>query len=347
MNNRTISTTKSLLPALALSLVLASCERLVFDREVATSDPRANFDYLWSEVDAKYSYFGLKGIDWDSARGAYAARLRDDMAERELFDLLAGMLLELRDDHTNLMSPFDVASYNLYLQSPGNYLARVVRTRYLGDGARRTGPFLHGWADTARRVAYVRYSSFTDMFGDNHLEHILRLYAQADGMVLDLRENGGGAIFNVPALLGRFAERETLAGYFITRSGPGHGDFGPREPFHIVPSAGRTFLRPLMVLVDRGSYSATTMFALATKALPNVTLVGQPTGGGGGLPNGGQLPNGWTYRFSITQNLDLAGDNYAEAGVPPDIEASFDWSDLSRDEILDRAIAEIAALAGR
>jgi C-terminal processing protease CtpA/Prc len=75
--------------------------------------------------------------------------------------------------------------------------------------------------------------------------------------------------------------------------------------------------------------------------MSNVTLVGDTTGGGGGLPNGGQLPNGWNYRFSITQLVDLQGNNYAESGVPPDILASFNWSDLSRDEILDRAIEEL------
>ncbi|HSJ67968.1 MAG TPA: hypothetical protein VK921_09850, partial [Anditalea sp.] len=64
-------------------------------------------------------------------------------------------------------------------------------------------------------------------------------------------------------------------------------------------------------------------------------------GGGGGLPNGGQLPNGWTYRFSVSQLLDLQGNNYSEQGVPPDIFAEFDWTDLTKDEILDRAMEEL------
>jgi C-terminal processing protease CtpA/Prc len=93
-----------------------------------------------------------------------------------------------------------------------------------------------------------------------------------------------------------------------------------------------------MVLTDRGSYSASTFFAVATKALPNVQLVGDTSGGGGGLPNGGQLPNGWTYRFSVSQTLYLNGDNSAENGVPPDYPVLFNWTDLQKDEILDKAI---------
>jgi len=33
-----------------------------------------------------------------------------------------------------------------------------------------------------------------------------------------------------------------------------------------------------------------------------MVLIGDTTGGGWGLPNGGQLPNGWTYRLSITKD---------------------------------------------
>lgn len=54
----------------------------------------------------------------------------------------------------------------------------------------------------------------------------------------------------------------------------------------------------------------------------------------------GQLPNGWTYRFSITQTLDLAGNNY-ENGVPVDIEAFINWEDRTKDEVIERALIEL------
>ena len=80
---------------------------------------------------------------------------------------------------------------------------------------------------------------------------------------------------------------------------------------------------------------------LYTKALDQVTLVGDTTGGGLGVPNGGQLPNGWIYRFSITQTLSLDQKPDYENGVPPDVFARFDWSDLSKDEVLEYAIREL------
>ena len=51
-------------------------------------------------------------------------------------------------------------------------------------------------------------------------------------------------------------------------------------------------------------------------AYPNIKLFGDYSGGGLGLPTGGALPNGWTYRFSITRTIAIDGGNY-ENGVPP------------------------------
>lgn len=104
---------------------------------------------------------------------------------------------------------------------------------------------------------------------------------------------------------------------------------------------GPRYLKKVVVLTDRGTYSAGSFTALGTKAIPNMVLIGDTTGGGLGMPNGGQLPNGWTYRFSITQSLTLDKKPDYENGVPADIPVSFDWSDLTKDEILEAAIAEL------
>jgi C-terminal processing protease CtpA/Prc len=96
-----------------------------------------------------------------------------------------------------------------------------------------------------------------------------------------------------------------------------------------------------MMLIDRGTYSAGSFTALSTRAIPRITLVGDTTGGGLGLPNGGQLPNGWTYRFSITQTLDANLNNEYESGVPPDIRVITNLSDRTKDEVIERAKLEI------
>ena len=320
-------------------LIFSSCEKVLFEPDLGSRDPLDNFDYLWNEVDKKYSYFELKNINWDSIRNIYRPQISASSTEEELFEVLANMLNELKDDHTNLVSPFKNSRYNIALQSPANFRQRTIEEHYMPNSW-LTGPFIHDFLDS-NTIGYIRYESFMSNFSDEQLDFVINRYKNTKGLIIDLRQNGGGSAFNIPKILGRFTESKTLVGNTITRNGPGRNDFSNREPFYITPYSGNKYLKPVVVLIDRGSYSATTFFALATKAMPNITLIGDTTGGGGGLPNGGQLPNGWTYRFSVSQLLDLNGNNYAEKGVPPDIRASFNWADLTKDEILERAILEL------
>lgn len=330
---------KNIILIFSTVLIFSSCEKILFEPDLGSRDPLTNFDYLWEEVDKKYSYFELKNIDWDEVKNTYRSMLTANSTEEELFDVLANMLNELRDDHTNLISPFNVSRYNVVLTGPENYRQRTIAEFYIPD-IWLTGAFKHGFLEN-KEIGYIRYGSFLSEFSDEALDLILNRYQSTKGLILDLRANGGGNIFNIPKILGRFTDTKTLSGYSITRNGPNHNDFSNKENFFITPYSGVKYLKPVIVLIDRGSYSATTFFALATKAFPNITLLGDTTGGGGGLPNGGQLPNGWTYRFSISQLFDLNGNNYAEDGVPADIQAAFDWNDLTKDEILERAILEL------
>ena len=64
------------------------------------------------------------------------------------------------------------------------------------------------------------------------------------------------------------------------------------------------------ILTDRGTFSSGSHFTLAMRKVPHAVIMGDTTGGGMGLPNGGQLPNGWTYRFSVTSTRDLDGSNF-------------------------------------
>ena len=159
-------------------------------------------------------------------------------------------------------------------------------------------------------------------------------------MILDLRENGGGAVSDVYTILRRFVQEETIVARSRIKSGPGKNEFTPLEDAVVIPTSGVRYDGKVIVLVDRSTFSAGSFFALATKEVPNLILMGDITGGGLGAPNGGELPNGWEYRFSITQTLDLAGNNF-ENGVPPDIEAFIDFDDRTKDEVIERALLEL------
>lgn len=300
-------------------VLFASCERAFMEPEVDTG-PVATFDYLWNKVDQQYAFFDIKGVDWDSVYETYRPCVNDDLDDDSLFRVCAAMLNTLQDGHTNLISSFDVSRndsvyYRMYAHR--NINTDVVLFNYLTLNYHSTGGFSHN-AIRDGRVAYLRYSSFENTISESTLKYLLDRYKDCQGIVLDLRQNGGGSIANIKTLLSIFDNHGQPLYQTQIKSGPEHDAFTELKTV----SADTTcileapYTKPFAVLIDRGSYSATSFFSVCTMAYPNIRLFGDYSGGGLGLPNGGELPNGWTYRFSITRTLDMEGHNY-ENGVPP------------------------------
>lgn len=329
-----------LISIVSVAFLISGCENAFFEPQQKTTDPFENFDYLWTQCDTKYSFFDLKQVDWDAVRDTYRQRLYKGMTEDSLFNVMKLMLNELRDDHTNLISPLNISMYNVARNhGQDNFDWQVIERNYMPNQYISSGPFQHCFMRN-NKIAYIRYASFTGTIDDINMEYIMKRYANTSGMILDLRENGGGATNDVHGLLSRFTDSKKLALYVRDKIGPKHDEFSKNKEFSITPSTGTRYSQPVIMLVDRGTFSAGSYTSLATKAFDNITLMGDTTGGGLGLPNGGQLPNGWTYRFSITQTAPVGEPtNYSyENGVPVDVAVQFDWSDHTKDEILDKAL---------
>jgi hypothetical protein len=325
-----------------LALFVFSCEQLIFDQEVA-DNPRQNFEYLWKQCNEKYSFFDYKKIDWQATYNKYSPQIKDKMTSDELFKVLFAMLNELQDGHVNLISPFRSSRYDFDLLGPENYDLRVVRENYLKNDYVITGPFEHALVGSDKRIAYVRYSSFSDKVAPAFVNFLLSYYRNAQGLIFDIRQNGGGSAANIFNILNIMATKKTLLYNSYLKSGPGKDDFeGPQAVFTEPDKDRFNFTKKIVVLIDRGTFSAASFFALGARELDNMILMGDKTGGGLGLPNGGQLPNGWTYRFSISRTLSPAGENF-ENGVPPDIQVLLKKSDRDRgvDTVIERAIEEL------
>ena len=320
--------------------LLASCEKVLFEEDKSTTNPQENFDYLWNQCNEKYSYFELKGIDWNEVKTKYRSKLYTGMSDDSLFNVMRDMLNELQDGHTNLVSNFNASFFDINALGQDNFNFRTISDNYLSKNYYMSGPFAHDFIANGK-IGYVRFGEFSGFVTEKNLDFVLNRYKNTQGLILDLRENGGGYASDMFTLLERFVPNEKLVYYSRLKSGEGHNDFSSPEEVRVEPYDGIRYTKPVMVLVDRGTYSAGSFTSLATKAISSVQLVGDTTGGGLGLPNGGQLPNGWTYRFSVSQTLTLDKSPAYENGVPPDIRVDFNWGDLSKDEILDRAIEEI------
>ena len=86
-----------------------------------------------------------------------------------------------------------------------------------------------------------------------------------------------------------------------------------------------------MVLTNRRCYSATNDFVKDMKECPKVTVIGDQTGGGSGMPFSSELPNGWSVRFSACPIYDV-GKNHTEFGILPDINVSMKIEDILKNK---------------
>ncbi len=301
---------------LVTSIIFTSCEKIIFEKEIENT-PQSNFDYLWTKVNEQYSFLNYKSVNWDSIYSVYSAKIDNDISNDSLFYVLGDMLNELRDGHVNLVSNFNISRYDITLLGPENIDARLVKENYLKHDYYSTGGFRHNFIAN-NQIAYIRFPSFaSSIIDDKEIQYILERYKDTKGLIIDIRQNGGGYAVNVSKLVSLFCKDERVLYQTQIKTGTGANDFSVLEDVKSEKHEENIYNGKIAVLTDRGSYSASSFFSVCTYAYDNVFLVGDTTGGGLGLPNGGQLPNGWTYRFSITRTIAVNGENY-ENGVPPD-----------------------------
>ena len=324
---------------LVLLAATTSCHKL----ESWSDSQHGNFEALWSIMDQHYCFFTEKGVDWDEIHSRYVAKVSDDMTDKELFYVCADMLNELRDGHTNLSSSFNVSYYRKWWSDyPENYNARLVEEHYLNFNYLSAGGM--DYAILPQNVGYMRYSSFNSMVGESNLDQILLHLNVCNGLIIDVRDNGGGSMTNVETIVRRFITERTLAGYISHKTGPGHDDFSEPYAYYYDPAeAGRIMWgKPVVVLASRGTFSAANNFVSIMQYRPNTVIAGSTTGGGSGMPFNSELPNGWGIRFSACSVLDAKG-NTTEQGIEPTPGCAVDLDPVQaldgHDTILDFAIS--------
>ena len=146
----------------ALPLVLGGCIR----EDEYDNSPTGNFEALWKLIDEHYCF--------------------DDA----LFEVLGNMLAELKDGHVNLYSAWNTARYwDWYLDYPRNFDEALVE-QYLGRDYRIGGGA--EYTILQDNIGYVRYGDFSSGIGDGNLDEMLLYLAVCNGLIIDVRNNGGG-----------------------------------------------------------------------------------------------------------------------------------------------------------
>jgi len=306
------------------NLTIQSC----IDGEQYDNTPQGNFEQLWTTIDEHYCFFDYKNINWDSIHTVFSQKIETSMSNKDLFEVLSDMLYTLKDGHVNLISSYQCSYYDAWYQDyPHNFDEDIVNDDYLGKASTdyyTTSGIKYKIFDD--NIGYMRYESFANDVGNGNLDEILEYLAICNGLIIDVRDNSGGTITNATKIAQRFTNEKLLIGYIEHKTGTGHNNFSSPTAINLKPSNSVRWQKKVVVLTNRRCFSATNYFVNTMRYLANVTILGDTTGGGSGLPFSSELPNGWTVRFSSSPILD-ADKNQIEFGIEPDIKIDLSTGD--------------------
>jgi carboxyl-terminal processing protease len=169
---------------------------------------------------------------------------------------------------------------------------------------RRAGP---------EKVAYVRLAGFSEGAHGELRDAIERLYQRgAQGIVLDLRGNGGGLLNEAVLTASVFIED----GVIVSTSGRTQ----PETDYEAV--GGALDPQPMVVVIDRNTASAAEILAAALSERGLATLVGTRTFGKGTFQEVIELDHGGALDLTVGEYLTSDGESLARKGIRPDVRAS-------------------------
>lgn len=310
------------------ALTLSSCVK----EEQYDDTPQGNLDALWTIIDENYCFMDYKqevlGFDWNQVRLDYRQRLNSKMNRTQLFEVLAEMLAVLRDGHVNLYAAHDVGrNWSWYEDFPRNFDTNLQES-YLGTDYKIASGL--SYRILPDNIGYVVCPSFATITGDGNISEVLHYLRLCRGLIIDVRGNGGGDLTNAERLASHFTNERIHVGYIAHKTGPGHNEFSEPEPEYLEPAESVRWQKRTVVLTNRQCYSATNTFVRDMKHCPRVTILGDQTGGGSGMPFSSELPCGWSVRFSAAPMYD-ADMQQIEFGIQPDILVMQTEEDSRRD----------------
>jgi carboxyl-terminal processing protease len=314
----------------------------VFDRHDALpkpcldkpdSSPIGVFDSIVNIFAHRYAFFARRGVDWQALARRYRPRVRQDMPQSELFEVMAELLDHLGDEHVGLLGNVDgewrrFSARGRRLPQPSGtpsgdrlpgYWSSATATRFLGSGARTNASRSIVYGLINGTIGYLNVKSFwwrrlQDL--DETLDRAMDQFGSAELVIVDITRNGGGGEDLGKRLAERFASRRAVGLYKYAGDSP---DQKP-QAIHLVPSDRKRFLGPTYVVTGRETFSAAETTAMYMSSLPNVTHIGARTAGALSDVLSRKLPNGWRVELSNEVYLDASGRSWEGIGIPPEIQ---------------------------
>lgn len=193
-------------------------------------------------------------------------------------------------------------------------------------------------------IGYIQISSFAEVTAEQFVEGIINLDTSGmEGLIIDLRDNGGGLLDIAVAMLDYMLPEGKIV-YTEDKDGNVTSEYTSTDEYQ--------FNKPLVVLVNGYSASASEIFAGAIKDYGIGTIIGETTYGKGIVQRMFPLDDGSAIKLTIAKYFTPKGNDIHKIGVEPNVEVELDAdayreSDGEKDNQLDAAIECVMQKLGK
>lgn len=229
-----------------------------------------------------------------------------------------------------------------------------VTIRWLDvNGKLRAATLVRGWheRDATLRVRRVRgsisvieFDVFTQAIAVDFMRALDGKLRDARGLIIDLRNNGGGEAEAMTEVASAFLPAGKSLGRFMDRAGRIQFEPHTRAAMLFAPDSIKTYSAPVIILTSERTSSAAEIFVAALREAGRAIVIGQNTCGCVlAIRRRHTLPDGGELDVSEMDYFTAAGTRLEGAGLAPDEKITLDRQDFltHRDRAIERAIAQL------
>jgi len=165
-------------------------------------------------------------------------------------------------------------------------------------------------ANIDKNIGYIRLNSFISSSASAELRAALKAESTKDGYILDIRSNPGGLLTNAIAISDMFLDDGVIVSTV------------DRDGYKETQKASKGVLtdKPLVIMIDEGSASASEILSGALKDNGRAVLVGTKSFGKGLVQEINKLPGGSGVNITTQKYLTPNGTDINKVGICPDVE---------------------------
>jgi hypothetical protein len=325
-----------------LIFFLIACSDLIVT-EPESDLNQQDFEAAWKRIRDVYPYLEFKQINWDAVYNKYRPRVEQAQGD-EFYLILHDMLYELKDGHAYYHTDGGGEVYPYvpvrHLRDRHAYSPFVVR-KYFNQELRVTGSGALEYGILPQNIGYIFLSDFHEDYLMREFPGALKYVQNTIGLIIDIRQKRGGDLANVHAVVSRFISEpmRSVDIYWLGRLS---------DRFDVQPAGPFTYTKTVVVLINGSTFSAGEICAEMLKQLPQVTVIGDTTGGGSVASSGSvpelmgdyRLPSGKLVYIGTGDVRRYDGIPFENLGIAPDIRVPQTPEDIAvgRDLQLEYAI---------